>query len=76
VALQPRSEDSAPIPRPTFVCITTFTTLDPLAFRMVTSMLFVIIGLIGSAWRVARVAGADTSPPAGRWWPIPRAVRS
>ena len=35
------------------VVITTFITFDALAFRMVTGMLFVLLGLIGAAWRVA-----------------------
>ena len=58
------------------VFITTFITFDALAFRMVTGMLFVLLGLIGAAWRVARVAAAETPPPAVRSWPIPRAIRS
>jgi polysaccharide biosynthesis protein PslJ len=58
------------------VFITTFITFDALAFRMVTGLLFVLIGLIGAAWRVARVAAADPPPPAVRSWPIPRAIRS
>jgi hypothetical protein len=58
------------------VCITTFITFHPLAFRMVTSMLFVLIGLIHAAERVRRVAAADTPPPAVHWGPIPRAIRT
>jgi polysaccharide biosynthesis protein PslJ len=37
------------------VIITSFITFDALAFRMVAGLLFVLLGLIGAAWRVARV---------------------
>jgi O-antigen ligase len=38
-----------------FVVITSFITFDALAFRMVAGVLFVLLGLIGAAWRVARI---------------------
>jgi polysaccharide biosynthesis protein PslJ len=38
-----------------FVVITSFITFDALAFRMVAGMLFVLLGLIGAAWRIARI---------------------
>jgi O-antigen ligase len=37
------------------VVITSFITFDALAFRMVAGMLFVLLGLVGAAWRVARI---------------------
>ena len=38
-----------------FVVITSFITFDALGFRMVAGLLFVVLGLIGAAWRIARV---------------------
>ncbi|HET6953714.1 MAG TPA: O-antigen ligase family protein [Acidimicrobiales bacterium] len=38
-----------------FVVITSFITFDALAFRMVAGLLFVLLGLIGAAWRIARI---------------------
>jgi O-antigen ligase len=38
-----------------FVVITSFITFDALAFRMVAGMMFVVLGLIGAAWRIARI---------------------
>jgi O-antigen ligase len=38
-----------------FVVITSFITFDALAFRMVAGMLFVLLGIIGAAWRIARI---------------------
>jgi O-antigen ligase len=38
-----------------FVVITSFVTFDALAFRMVAGLLFVLLGLIGAAWRIARI---------------------
>jgi O-antigen ligase len=37
------------------VVITSFITFDALAFRMVAGLLFVVLGIIGAAWRVARI---------------------
>ena len=37
------------------VVITSFITFDALAFRMVAGLLFVLLGIIGAAWRVARI---------------------
>jgi O-antigen ligase len=37
------------------VVITTFVTFDAFAFRMVSGLLFVLLGIIGAAWRIARV---------------------
>jgi polysaccharide biosynthesis protein PslJ len=38
-----------------FVVIVTFITFDAFGFRMVTGLLFVLLGLIGAAWRIARI---------------------
>ncbi len=38
-----------------FVVITSFITFDALGFRMVAGLLFVLLGLIGAAWRIARI---------------------
>jgi O-antigen ligase len=38
-----------------FVIITTFITFDALSFRMAAGLLFVLVGIIGAAWRIARV---------------------
>lgn len=38
-----------------FVVIVTFITFDALGFRMVAGTLFVLLGLIGAAWRIARI---------------------
>jgi hypothetical protein len=35
--------------------ITSFITFDALGFRMVAGLLFVLLGLIGAAWRIARI---------------------
>lgn len=57
------------------VVITTFITFDAFAFRMVTGALFVLLGLIGAAWRLARIEWAQMpwrpTPPGG----IPRITR-
>ncbi len=38
-----------------FVVITSFITFDALGFRMVAGTLFVLLGLTGAAWRIARI---------------------
>ena len=50
------------------VVITSFITFDALAFRMVAGMLFVLLGLIGAAWRIARVevTRLEAAPATGR----------
>jgi polysaccharide biosynthesis protein PslJ len=38
-----------------FVVTVTFVTFDALAYRMIGGMLFIVIGLTGAAWRIARI---------------------
>lgn len=45
------------------VLITTFVTFDALAFRMVAGLLFVLLGVIGAAWRLARVGSDPAARP-------------
>jgi O-antigen ligase len=45
------------------VVIVSFITFDALAFGMAAGVLFVLLGLIGAAWRVARVETSDLARP-------------
>ncbi|HEY7070359.1 MAG TPA: O-antigen ligase family protein [Acidimicrobiales bacterium] len=38
-----------------FVVIVTFVTFDAMSFRMAAGIVFVLLGIIGAAWRVARI---------------------
>jgi O-antigen ligase len=46
------------------VVITTFVTFDAFAYRMVSGLLFVLLGIIGAAWRIARVESTRLTWPA------------
>lgn len=55
------------------VVITSFITFDALAFGMVAGVLFVLLGMIGATWRVARI---ESTRPAWRLRPaIDQGVR-
>jgi O-antigen ligase len=51
-----------------FVVITSFVTFDALAFRMVAGLLFVLLGIIGAAWRIARIESTRLT-----WRPVDEA---
>jgi O-antigen ligase len=46
------------------VIITGYVTFDALSFQMVAGMLFLLLGIIGATWRLARVEAATQAVPA------------